>query len=61
MTDIFGNEYSYSKSEDFIEENYYGIVFSLAKDNSNICSYFNQELKDSIEMEAEKVRQKYKK
>lgn len=61
MTDIFGNEYSYTKCENFIEENYYGIVFSLNKDNSNICSHFNQELKDEIEAEAEKVRQKYRK
>ncbi|RNA19935.1 3 (2)-5 -bisphosphate nucleotidase 1 [Brachionus plicatilis] len=61
MTDIFGNQYSYSKSEGFIEENYYGIIFSLGQNNSNICSYFNQELKDEIEAEAEKVRQKYRK
>lgn len=61
MTDIFGKEYSYTKCENFIEENYNGIVFSLNKDNSNICSYFNQELRDEIETEAEKVRQKYRK
>ncbi|CAF0743869.1 unnamed protein product [Brachionus calyciflorus] len=57
MTDIFGNEYSYEKNAEILEENCNGIVFSLKEDNSEVIKYFTQDIKDQVLSEVNKLKQ----
>ena len=59
LTDIFGNDYSYSKpNENQIVDNCYGVVASFK--SNYYCEYLSDEIKNKVLDEAKKLHEKSK-
>ena len=61
LTDIFGNDYSYAKTENSMVENCYGLIATLDDDHSVYVNHISDELKRQVLQEAEKVKERYAK